>query len=576
MTTGNRTENQSRSQGIQPIRILPGIIIVAIQWLVFFIIPLFIPEVFAAGVFVGFAGGIAILVWWAFFSRAPKMERWGAILLMIAALVIASFFLDVSIATANMGMMFVIHSVPVMSLAFVVWAVTGRKLSKVSRRTSLVLTVLVAAGFWVLLRTDGMDGKGRHDYAWRWAKSHEDRLVAGQGDDIKTGPNAGNLNDEVKWPGFRGRNRDGVIHGLKIGTDWAGSPPVEIWRRPVGPGCSSFAVLGNLIYTQEQRGEYEIVSCYELATGKPVWKHSDRARFYDSHAGAGPRSTPTIDGRVVYTLGATGILNALDAGDGSVLWSRNAAEETGAEVLAWGFTGSPLVVGDVVVISLSGMLAAYRADDGSPLWTGPEGGNSYSSPHLASIEGYPQVLLMSNSGLISADPKDGSLLWEHEWAEQDMILQPAVLINGDMLIASAMKGARRLRVSKDNKSWEVRELWISEEGNFNFNDMVVLDGYFYGFDGPSMACFSLEDGRRMWKGERYQGWLLMLEEQSLMLVLSEKGELAMVPADPDKFSELARIKILDEKTWNHPALAGDILLVRNAQEMAAYKLIVDL
>jgi outer membrane protein assembly factor BamB len=173
------------------------------------------------------------------------------------------------------------------------------------------------------------------------------------------------------WPGFRGPHRDSIIRGAKIETDWAKSPPVALWRRPIGPGWSSFAVQGDRLYTQEQRGDDEIVACYKVSTGEPVWSHKDAVRFYESNGGAGPRATPTLHHGRVYSFGATGILNALDAATGSVVWSRNAASDTNRQLPIWGFTSSPLVVGDVVIVAVSGTLAGYdAATGGKPRWIG--------------------------------------------------------------------------------------------------------------------------------------------------------------------------------------------------------------
>src|SRR5262249_27914141 len=170
------------------------------------------------------------------------------------------------------------------------------------------------------------------------------------------------------------------------------SPPVALWRRPVGPGWSSFAVRGGLIYTQEQRGPDEVVACYKLTTGEPVWAHRDSARFWESNGGPGPRATPTRNNGRVYAFGATGILHALNAQYGAVVWSRNAASDTGRKVRTWGFASSPLVVGDIVIVAVAGELAAYDLGTGARRWFGPAGGASYSSPHRLTIDGVTQIL----------------------------------------------------------------------------------------------------------------------------------------------------------------------------------------
>src|SRR6185503_11541432 len=197
---------------------------------------------------------------------------------------------------------------------------------------------------------------------------------------------------QPEWPGFRGPRRDGIVRGARIKTDWSGSPPAQVWRRQVGPGWSSFAVAGDLMYTQEQRGEDEVVACYKASTGEPVWIHRDATRFWESNAGAGPRATPTLSNGRLYTFGATGIVNALDAGDGTVVWSRNAATDAKKKVPNWGFAGSPLVVGDVVVVAAGGALVGYDRATGDPRWLGPSGGWGYSSPHLLTIDGVEQVV----------------------------------------------------------------------------------------------------------------------------------------------------------------------------------------
>jgi outer membrane protein assembly factor BamB len=556
------------------LRLRPGVVIVILQWLVWFVVPIVIPGSAVVGVFGGLLGGLAILVWWAVFSRAPRFERWGAVILMIVALVATSQIIHESIATAMQGGMFLIFSVPVMSLALVVWAVASLNLSDRPRRLTMVITILLASGVWILLRTEGMTGEARHDFEWRWSKTNEERFLAQTSKDLKALPLVSEAIDtEAEWPGFRGPNRDGIIHGVNIETDWSASSPAELWRRKIGPGCSSFAVHGTLLYTQEQRGDDEIVACYNMTTGEPVWLHRDAARFWDSHAGSGPRSTPTLSNGRVYTFGATGILNVLDAGNGEVVWSRNAASDTDTELPGWGFTSSPLVVHDVVIVATAGSLVAYDLDTGDPRWLGPDGGTGYSSPHLMTIAGVEQILLMNGVGAISVAPADGMLLWELPWPQDDRILQPALTEDGDVLLnTGGAKGMRRIAVSQGPDGWTIKERWTSVQLKSIFNDFVVHKGHAFGFVGPSLACIDIRDGKRKWKGGRYGGQIVLLADQDLLLVLTEKGELALVEAIPDQLTELARFPAIEGKTWNHPVLVGDILLVRNTQEMVAFRL----
>jgi len=453
--------------------------------------------------------------------------------------------------------------------------VAARGLSGRPRWVALIGALVVACGGWTLLRTDGITNDGRSDFAWRWTRTAEERLLAEAGDEtladslVAMEPAA-----QAEWPGFRGPYRKGVVHGVQIETDWSVSPPAEIWRRPVGPGWSSFAVQGDLFYTQEQRGDYEVVACYQASTGEPIWQHRDLTRFWESNAGAGPRATPTVSDGRVYASGATGMLNVLDARDGTVIWARNAAADLGTEVPTWGFSGSPVVVGDVVVTALQGVLVAYDLATGEPQWSGSNGGDGYSSPHLATIEGVEQVLLASLENVVSISPDDGTELWLHEWKGGTRIVQPALVGPSDLLVSQGgTTGIRRVAVDHGPGGWTTEERWTSNRLKPYFSDFVVHEGNVYGFDGNILASIELEAGERNWKGGRYgSGQLVLLAEQDLLLVISEKGELALVSATPDQFTELARFPALEGKTWNHPVVVGSLLLVRNSEEMVAYRL----
>ena len=620
------TANTGTSSQRKPLRLWPAVVIVIVQWLLRLGLPVVSPDMTIYAVLTGFAGSLAVIVWWLFFSRAPWSERLGAPLWMAVALFATWFVVDKSIATGAMGMLLPLFAVPLLTLALVVWAVLTRNLADRPRRAALVAAVLMVCGSLMLIRTGGFTGGFENDIAWRWSPTPEERLLAAAKDEplvsaptisalapadaaaptIKepVAPGAGAVNPPVvepalvpptgsdtrdeslassagasgraEWPGFRGGERNSVIHGVRIATDWAASPPVEMWRRPIGPGWSSFAVQGDLLYTQEQRGDDEIVACYRVSTGEPVWRHRDAARFWESNAGAGPRATPTLHNGRVYAFGATGLINVLDARSGALIWSRNAATDTDTKIPDWGFSSSPLVVDDLVIVAASGRLVAYDLATGKQRWLGPERGGSYSSPQLFTINGVPQVVLLSDPGATSVAPATGAVLWQQAGETGGAIVQPAAIGNGDILFSTGAFGVadvHRIAVANGAAGWKVEERWGSNGLKPVFNDFVIHKGHAFGFDGSILASINLEDGKRAWKGGRYgNGQLVLLADQDLLLVLSEEGALALVSATTEKYVEIARVPAIEGKTWNHPVVVGNVVLIRNGEEMAAFRL----
>jgi outer membrane protein assembly factor BamB len=600
----------------KPLRLWPGVVIVLLQWLGWFGLPIVDPELVTYGVIGGLVGGLALVVWWLFFSRAAWVDRLGGIAVMATGMAATWPFLDVSVSTGAMGFIYPMLAMPGICLAFVVSAVVSRHWSPALRRVTMAAAIFLACGVWALVRTNGFTGTFDNDLAWRWTPTAEQRLLAQADLPPAPPPNAAPVSAPIPappvtpepkaadgalgsrdasesesldipserravsgfgWPGFRGPDRNSIVRGVRIDVNWAASPPTLLWRRPIGPGWSSFAVHGDLLYTQEQRGDDELVAAYRVSTGAPVWAHRDAARFWESNGGPGPRGTPTFSNGRLYTFGATGILNVLDASSGRLVWSRNVSVDSRATLPDWGFASSPIVIGDLVIVAAAGKLVGYDAATGAPRWSGPDGGSGYSSPHAVTIHGVPQVLLLNGHGATSVAPADGKPLWDFAVPSNgptSPIVQPAMTADGDVLIGDGQATALyRVAVSHGPEGWKAQERWRTTALKPFFNDFVVHEGHAFGFDGSILACIDLVDGTRKWKGGRYgNGQMILLADQDLLLVVSEEGELALVSATTDKYTELARIPGIESKTWNHPVLVGDLLLVRNGEEMAAYRL----
>jgi outer membrane protein assembly factor BamB len=338
--------------------------------------------------------------------------------------------------------------------------------------------------------------------------------------------------------------------------------------------------VGNRLYTQEQRGADEAVVCYDAGSGAEIWVHADHDRFDEAMGGPGPRATPTFHEGKLYTQGARGRLNCLNAATGSVKWSRDIVADSGARLPEWGYAASPLVARGVVTVFAGGAdgksVLGYDAASGEPVWHGGTGQLSYCSLQPARLEDVDQLVIATDQGLTAFDPATGAVLWRYDWPMQGMarVVQPAVVDGSSVLIGTGFGyGTRRVEVRRDGDSWAAQEKWTTRAIKPYYNDLVVHRGHVYGFDNALLACVSLADGKAKWKERGYgNGQVLLLADQDLLLVLSEQGEVALVEAVPDGCRERARFPAIEGKTWNHPVVAHGKLFVRNGEEAACYEL----
>jgi len=379
------------------------------------------------------------------------------------------------------------------------------------------------------------------------------------------------------WTNFRGPNRDGRYDEMSVLTSWPAQGLPLVWKQPVGLGYASFTIADGRAYTIEQRRRQEIVAAYDTNSGRELWTQGWNAEFTND-TGDGPRTTPTWDDGRLYALGATGELRCLDAKTGAVIWGKNILTDNQASNLMWAMAASPLIVDDKVIVVPGGSggkaVVAYNKMTGAPVWKSQGDQAAYVSPMLVTLAGRRQILVEMASRVFGLAPEDGSLLWSQSW-NTDMginVSQPIIVDKNRFFLSSGYgKGAALIEVTGSGKTFTARAIWENINMKNKFNSSVLHDGYVYGLDEGILTCLDVNTGARKWKGGRY-GYGQVLLASGHLIVMSDAGELALVKASPDAYSEVARFAALEGKTWNYPAIAGGRLFVRNGNQMAAYNI----
>lgn len=562
----------------RPLRTWPIAALAAVYWLFHLLVAqndmaMFVR--FMSGALSALAFLILFLILWSTNGTLPGGTRWLGVGLLFAGAGAGILLADKTYEPVG----FLMASVPWVLSAVAVWLLLARRRPAGAVRLGLAAVILVGFGVFDLLRWDGLDGRLRSSASFRWSTTSEQSFLAGrkaaaaESAPVKSwSPKPGDC------PEYRGERRDGVVRGVRVTANWAQSPPLLAWKQRVGPAWSGVIAVDGRLVTQEQRGESEAVVCYDAETGRELWARLDATRFSEGIAGPGPRATPTYrDGRV-YTAGANGLVLCLEAPSGALVWSRDLGKEGAAPPPQWGNAASPLVVDGKVIVFAGGPgsrgVTALDAATGKTVWEKLGGKESYSSVQRVDVAGKPQLIAQDNLGLSGLAVADGAVLWQRPNPDAAVIPMIQVSpVDDRRLVVSSGAGLALLELQEEGGKWSVTEQWSTQKFRPSFCNFVAYGDYVYGLDDGILACLSVKDGTRVWKKGRYgSGQIVLLEDPGRILVLSEKGELALVEAAPKEPGEVVRIPAIEGKTWAHPTASDGRLIVRNAQEMACFRL----
>lgn len=373
------------------------------------------------------------------------------------------------------------------------------------------------------------------------------------------------------WPQYRGINHDGKSPE-KIAKSWPTEGPKTVWKVPMGEGFSAVSVVGNRAYCFASRDEQETVIAMEAGTGKEVWAVPIDKKIYDRQGGNGPRSTPAVDGDLVYVLGTYGKLVALNAADGKIVWQHSINDEFGGKTIQWGYAASPVIEGDVVLVCGGGegqSLLGFNKKTGAVIWKGESDGMTHATPTPATLFGTRQVIFRTDKGLVSVVPTSGAVLWRYNFPHR-VSSAASPIVGDDMVYVSSAygMGAGVAKIGKDGDKWTVNELWTNKELQNHWTTPVYKDGHLYGLykNGDGLRCIEMATGKEKWTkgGFAWQGATTLVDGD--VLVQNDRGEIVLVKATPEKYEELSRAQPLGGQCWTMATVADGRIFARSMTE----------
>jgi outer membrane protein assembly factor BamB len=384
------------------------------------------------------------------------------------------------------------------------------------------------------------------------------------------------------WPQWRGPARDGASRETGLLAEWPADAAsrLRVWQKPGGGGFGTLAVARGRAVALLQKGPEESVVCWDALTGKELWSFRYLCRYVNPY-GSGPRSTPSIDGDRVYTVGATGIMHCLKLDPqgpaGEAVWRKDLLQQFGASNLRWGVSFSPLVVGDLVYTNPGGpggkSLVALDKRTGAVAWQTGDDPAGYSSPVLATLAGRPQVVFFTGSGLVAVTPDRGEVLWRYPWETEHGANIATPITAGDYVFISSGygRGCTVVKVEASGGALQARKVYENLEMCTHFSTCVRQGDYLYGFHEKQLRCLELRTGKVRWKQRGFDKGSLLIADGKL-IILGEEGKLALAEATPEGYRERSSFQLFESRSWTVPVLAGGRLYVRDESQVVCLDL----
>lgn len=378
------------------------------------------------------------------------------------------------------------------------------------------------------------------------------------------------------WPQWRGQNRDGISTERGLLKSWPAGGPKLKWRTSgAGAGYSSFAVAGGKFYTLGARDGSEYVMAFNEADGKKVWETRLGDRFSNDQ-GDGPRGTPTIDGNRMYVSGASGDVAALDVATGKPVWHINVLKQFGGSNIRWGFSESPLVLADRILINAGARdasVVALKKTDGSVIWKTQSDEAGYSSAVLHEVGGVRQAIFFTAQRAIGVDVNNGNLLWSYNQVSNRTanIATPIVRGNRVFLSSDYGTGSALLELSGGGGKVSAREVYFTKEMRNHHASSILVGDHLYGFSSAILTAMKFDTGEVAWK-DRSVGKGSMVFADERLYLYSENGVVGLAEANPAGYREHGRFQIQagNAKTWSHPVVANGTLYIKDQDTIYAY------